>query len=81
MGRINGENIAGAAFLFLASIFIAAGMVNDVIASIRPVFYIFISAGIALVFLGYRTWRNEVMSAESEVVAAVPANTTTLEHG
>ena len=59
MGRLNGENVAGAAFLFLASLFLGAGMVNPVIGSLRVVFYVFIAAGIALVFLGYRTFINE----------------------
>lgn len=64
MGKINGENVAGAAFLFLSSLFLAAGVVNPIIASIAVVFYIFASAGAALVLLGYRTHRNETLSIE-----------------
>ena len=63
MGRINGENIAGAAFLFLASLFLAAGTVNPVIGSLRQVFFIFVAVGVALVFLGYRTYMNERRAA------------------
>ena len=59
VGRLNGENVAGAAFLFLASLFLGAGMVNPVIGSLRVVFYVFIASGIALIFLGYRTFINE----------------------
>lgn len=59
MGRINGENVAGAALLFFSSLFLAAGMVNPVIASVREVFYVLVAAGIGLVFLGYRTYKNE----------------------
>ncbi|AIC14607.1 hypothetical protein [Nitrososphaera viennensis] len=60
MSKINGENVAGAAFLFLASLFLAAGTINPVIASVAVVFYILAAAGAALVLLGYRTYRNEV---------------------
>lgn len=59
MGRINGENVAGAAFLVFSGLFLAAGMVNPVIASVRVVFYVLVAAGIALVFLGYRTYQHE----------------------
>lgn len=56
MGKVNRENVAGATFLFLASLFLGAGIVNTVIASINIVFYIFTAAGVALVLLGYRTY-------------------------
>lgn len=59
MGRINGENVTGAAFLFFSSLFLAASTVNAVIASVSIVFYVTVAAGIALVFLGYRTYRHE----------------------
>lgn len=59
MGRINGENMAGAAFLFFASLFLAAGTVNPIIDSVKQVFYVFIVIGTALVFLGYRTYTSE----------------------
>ena len=66
--RLNGENIAGAAFLFFAALFMAAGQVNAVFAVVYPVDYLLAAAGVALVLLGYRTWRNaskEVESSES----------------
>jgi len=59
MGRINGENVAGAAFLFFSGLFLAAGTVNAVIASVSVVFYVLVAAGAALVFLGYRTYQHE----------------------
>lgn len=59
MGRINGENVAGAAFIFFSSLFLAAGTVNPAIASVSMVFYVLVGAGAALVFLGYRTHRHE----------------------
>jgi hypothetical protein len=59
MGRINGENVAGAAFLFFAILFLAAGTINPVIDSVKQVFYVFVVTGLALVFLGYRTYANE----------------------
>lgn len=59
MGRINGENVAGAAFLVFSGLFLAASIVNPVIASVRVVFYVLVAAGIALVLLGHRTYRHE----------------------
>ncbi len=58
--RLNGENIAGAAFLFFSSLFMAAGRVNAVFAILYPVDYMLVAIGVALVLLGYRTWRNEM---------------------
>lgn len=59
MSRLNGENIAGAAFLFFSALLMAAGQLNAVFDLLYPVYYILAAAGAALVFLGYRTWRNE----------------------
>lgn len=67
MGRINGENVAGAAFLLFSSLFLAASAVDPVIASVRVVFYVLVAAGIALVMLGYRTHRHEQRSAATVV--------------
>lgn len=55
MVRLNGENIAGAAFLFLSALFVAGAQVNGVLATLYPVYFIFIATGVALVVLGYRT--------------------------
>jgi multisubunit Na+/H+ antiporter MnhG subunit len=65
MGKVNGENVAGAAFLFLAGLFLVAGTVNPIISSVSVVFYIFIAAGVALVFLGYRTYQNELKTEKT----------------
>lgn len=59
MSRVNGENVAGVAFLFFSSLFLAASTVDPVIASVRVVFYVLVAAGIALVILGYRTYQHE----------------------
>jgi hypothetical protein len=64
MGKINGENVAGAAFLFLAGLFLAAGIMNPIIASVAIVFYLIAAIGAGLVFLGYMTYRSEVSSSE-----------------
>ncbi len=63
--RLNGENIAGAAFLFFSFLFMAAGQVNAVFAVLYPVDYMLVAVGVALVLLGYRTWRNEMNKASS----------------
>ena len=57
--RLNGENIAGAALIFFASLFIAAGQVNAVFAVLYPADFLIIGFGVGLLILGYRTWRNE----------------------
>lgn len=59
MGRINGENVTGAAFIFLSILFLAAGTVNPVIASVTVVFYVLVAAGVALALLGYKTYLQE----------------------
>jgi hypothetical protein len=65
--RLNGENIAGAAFLFFSFLFMAAGQVNAVFAVLYPVDYMLVAVGVALVLLGYRTWRNELNKARSHI--------------
>jgi len=59
MVKVNGENMAGAAFLFFSALLISAGQVNAVFGKLYPAYYILVGAGIALVFLGYRTSRND----------------------
>ena len=68
MGKINGENAAGAALLLFASLFLAAGAVNSVIASVAVVFYIIVTAGAGLVVLGYRTYRHEMLSTKEMTI-------------
>jgi uncharacterized membrane protein YfcA len=67
--RFNGENIAGAAFLFFSFLFMAAGQVNAVFALVYPVDYMLVAVGVALVLLGYRTWRKELNKARSRTSA------------
>jgi hypothetical protein len=57
--RLNGENIAGAAFIFFAGLFMAAGQVNAVFAVLYPADFLLVAFGIGLLVLGYWTWRNE----------------------
>ncbi|MEO9321091.1 MAG: hypothetical protein ABI361_10490 [Nitrososphaera sp.] len=66
MGRLNGETVAGAAFLFFSFLFLVAGAVNPIFASIYPVSLMFTAFGVGLVALGYRTYRSE-SRAESHV--------------
>lgn len=61
MSKLNGENIACAAFLFFSALLIYAGQVNAVFGKLYPAYYILVAAGIGLVFLGYRTARSEAM--------------------
>lgn len=57
--RLNGENVAGVAFIFFATLFMAAGQVNAVFALLYPADFLLVAFGIGLLILGYRTWRNE----------------------
>ncbi|AFU58944.1 hypothetical protein Ngar_c20120 [Candidatus Nitrososphaera gargensis Ga9.2] len=66
MIKLNGENIAGTAFLFFSALLMAAGQVNAVFGKLYPAYYILVAAGVALVFLGYRTARNETMPPAKE---------------
>ena len=58
--RFNGENIAGAAFLFFSALFMFAGQVNGVFAVLYPVDFMLLAFGVGLIVLGYRTWRSEL---------------------
>lgn len=62
--RLNGENIAGTAFLFFSVLFMAAGAVNAIFATLYPVDFMFIAIGAALEVLGYRTYRNAMNKAK-----------------
>lgn len=59
VSRFNGENIAGAAFLFFSFLLMMAGQVNAIFGLLYPVYYILSAAGVALLFIGYRTWRSQ----------------------
>ena len=67
--RLNGENIAGAAFLFFSFLFIAAGQVNAVFAVLYPADYLLAAIGVVLVVLGYRTWTLENMGSGNDANA------------
>ena len=64
--RLNGENIAGAAFIFFAVLFMAAGQVNAVFAVLYPADFLIVAFGVGLLVLGYRTWRNENKVASND---------------
>jgi hypothetical protein len=64
ISRLNGENIAGAAFLFFSFLLMMGGQVNAVLGLLYPAYYILVAAGIGLVLLGYRTYRNEMRTKE-----------------
>jgi hypothetical protein len=64
MSKLNGENIAGAAFLFFSALLMYAGQVNVVFGKLYPAYYILVAAGVVLVFLGFRTARSEAMQVK-----------------
>jgi len=59
LGSINGETIAGIAFVFLSVLFIYAGTVNEVWATIMPADFLILAIGCAFVALGVITLRLE----------------------
>src|SRR5919198_815547 len=52
MERINGETITGIALVFLAILFIYAGTVNSVWATIFPADFLILAIGAAFIILG-----------------------------
>ena len=59
MAQLNGQNVAGAAFLLFSALLLYAGQVNSVFGKLYPAYYILLAAGTALVLLGYRTATEE----------------------
>ncbi|MGD1835113.1 MAG: hypothetical protein ACPKPY_01550 [Nitrososphaeraceae archaeon] len=55
MEKINGETITGIALVFLASLFLFAGSINDVWAIIIPADYLIMAIGFAFIALGVVT--------------------------
>ena len=55
MERINGETITGIALVFLATLFLFAGSINDVWAIIIPADYLIMAIGFAFIALGVIT--------------------------
>lgn len=68
MGKINGETITGIALIFLAILFIMAGMVNAVWALLFWADILILVIGVAFVILGIWTLRKDRnhMHRESE---------------
>ncbi|HEX9320386.1 MAG TPA: hypothetical protein VF884_15745 [Nitrososphaeraceae archaeon] len=59
MERINGETIAGIAFVFLSILFFYAGSVNSIWAIIIPADFLILAIGCALIILGIITLRRQ----------------------
>jgi carbon starvation protein CstA len=59
MEKMNGEIIAGIAFIFISLLFIFAASVNSVWAIILPADYLIMAIGAGLVILGVVTLRKE----------------------
>ncbi|MGG6460332.1 MAG: hypothetical protein ACM3JQ_02780 [Candidatus Eiseniibacteriota bacterium] len=57
--RVNGETIAGIAFVFLSSIFLYAGAVNSVWAIIIPADFLILAIGCAFIILGVITLKRQ----------------------
>jgi len=58
MTKVNGEIIAGAALVGLAVLFIYAGIVNSVWATLLPADIIILGIGVAVIILGIRSLKN-----------------------
>lgn len=52
--KLNGETIAGISLVFLASLFIFAGMMNPIWAIILPADYLILAIGIGFIAIGVR---------------------------
>lgn len=59
MEKLNGEIVAGIAFIFISLLFIFAASVNSVWAIILPADYLIMAIGVGLVILGVMTLRKE----------------------
>jgi putative Ca2+/H+ antiporter (TMEM165/GDT1 family) len=55
MERLNGEIITGIALAFMAILFLYAGTVNTVWATIRPADFLILAIGAAFIILGIWT--------------------------
>ena len=65
MEKMNGEIIAGIAFIFISLLFIFAASVNSVWAIILPADYLIMAIGAGLVILGVMTLRKDGRSCTS----------------
>jgi putative Ca2+/H+ antiporter (TMEM165/GDT1 family) len=67
MERINGETITGIALAFLGILFIYAGTVNNVWATILPADYLIVAIGAAFIILGmWETRKNKTSYVKEE---------------
>lgn len=66
MERINGETITGIALAFLGILFIYAGTVNNVWATILPADYLIVAIGAAFIILGMWETRKKKTSYVKE---------------
>jgi hypothetical protein len=57
--KINGETIAGIAFVFLSILFLYAGTVNDIWAILIPADFLILAIGCAFIILGVITLRRQ----------------------
>jgi hypothetical protein len=57
--RVNGEAVAGIAFVFLSILFLYAGSVNTTWAIIIPADFLILALGCALIILGVITLRRQ----------------------
>jgi len=57
--EVNGESITGIALIFLASLFLYAGLMNEVWALIVPADYLILAIGIGFLTLGIITMRQK----------------------
>lgn len=53
--------------MLFSVLFMAAGQVNAVFATLYPVDYMLFAIGIALIVLGYRTWTKDRTSIIQEL--------------
>jgi putative Ca2+/H+ antiporter (TMEM165/GDT1 family) len=64
--KVNGETITGIALIFLAFLFIMAGMVNSVWALLFWADILILVIGVAFVVLGIWSLKTEIMHMQSQ---------------
>ena len=66
MGRLNGETISGISLVFLAILFIYAGMVDPVWAVGFLAYFVLLAVGLGVIALGFWTASNEKKHPQKE---------------